>query len=363
MKSRPLAWPLTGLLLLLGAGPLAAVPLWSVEGSGTPGTVLLLGSVHVLRDVDQPLPAVVHHVYRQADRLVMELDPQELHAPAFQASLDRVGIMTPGRTTREMLGAEQWREADQLARAAGLELAPVAALEPWFASLALYSGALAAAGYDPALGVDQQLADWAQRDGKPATGLETLDQQLLLFKTLDDAVQVETLLKTLEDLATVARDAAALTGHWRDGDIEQLAQRLEADFEGYEALRARIVGDRNRAWLPQLEALLQQDGVSLVVVGALHLVGPEGLPSLLESRGLSVSPAMNHGSLERRDAAMAENSDLDHLEIFLAGTAVGAAPAQGHVVPFRARVDTPLGIALGFFIDVPANHAHISFHR
>ena len=363
MKTRRPAWPLIGLLLLLPAGPLAAVPLWSVERSGTPGTVLLLGSVHVLRAADQPLPALVHDVYRQADRLVMELHPEELRGSAFQASLDRVGVMTPGRTTREMLDAEQWRQAGTLARAAGLELAPVAALEPWFAALALYSGALAAAGYDPALGVDQQLADWAQRDGKPATGLETLDQQLLLFKTLDDAVQVETLLKTLEELATVASDAATLTRHWRDGDIEQLAQRLEADFEGYEALRTRIVGDRNRAWLSQLEALLQQDGVSLVVVGALHLVGPEGLPSLLESRGFSVSPVTDHGSAGRGDAAIAEGSDLDHLEIFLAGAAVGAAPAQGHVFPFGARIDAPLGVALGLFIDIPANHAHISFHR
>jgi len=358
MKLQRSAWPLVGLLLWLPAEPLLAVPLWSVERDGMPGTVVLLGSVHVLRAEDQPLPAVVRDVYRQAERLVMELHPDELHATAFQASLDRVGIMTPGRSARELLDAEQWRRAGELAQAAGLELAPVAALEPWFASLALYSGALVAAGYDPALGVDQQLADWARRDGKRTTGLETLDQQLLLFKTLGDAVQVETLLKTLEELPAVASDAAALTRHWREGDVDQLAQRLEADFEGYEALRERIVGERNRAWLPQLETLLQQDGVSLVVVGALHLVGPEGLPSLLESRGFSVSPVAGHG-----DAPVSAASDLDHLEIFLAGAAIGAAPAQGHIVPLGARVDAPLGVARGLFVDVPANHAHISFHR
>ena len=358
MKRRRSAWPLLGLLLWLPAAPLLAVPLWSVECDGMPGTVLLLGSVHVLRAEDQPLPPVVRDVYRQAERLVMELHPDELDAAAFRASLDRVGVMTPGRSTRELMDAEQWRQAGELAQAAGLELEPIAALEPWFASLALYSGALAAAGYDAELGVDQQLADWARRDGKPATGLETLDQQLLLFKTLGDQVQVETLLKTLADLPAVANDAAALTGHWREAELDQLARRLETDFEGYEALRERIVGDRNRAWLPQLETLLLQDGVSLVVVGALHLVGPEGLPSLLESRGFSVSPMAVRG-----EAPVSAASDFDHLEIFLAGAAIGAAPAQRHVVPLGARVDAPLGVARGFFVDVPANHAHISFHR
>jgi uncharacterized protein YbaP (TraB family) len=46
---------------------------------------------------------------------------------------------------------------------------------------------------------------------------------------------------------------------------------------------------RNQRWAGQIEALLDDDRDYLVVVGALHLVGPDGLPNLLRDRGLTVT--------------------------------------------------------------------------
>lgn len=274
----------TLLLLPLIATPLAALPLWSVESADGPGTVLLLGSVHMLRAEDQPLPEGVHAAYRQADRVVLELDPRELEPAAMRAALERVGILSPGRAVADVLSAEEWRHAEALAAEAGLELGVVAALEPWFAAVALHAGALTRAGYDPALGVDYQVADWARRDERPVSGLETIDEQLLLFKELDPDTQRRMLLKTIDELAAAGSDTEDLVARWRAGDITALEERLGTDFHGLEALYERIVTGRNRAWLPGIEALLKQEGTSLVVVGALHLVGPEGLPSLLAER-------------------------------------------------------------------------------
>lgn len=289
MNGRVFGGSVSRLLLLLvalgWAGPLAAVPLWSVQGDSGESEVLLLGSVHLLRAEDQPLPPAVHQAYGRAVRVVLELAPEALSPAAYQRALASVGITTPGRSVADVLSPHEKAEAERLARAAGLDLAPVAGLEPWFAALALYTAALAATGHDPALGVDQQVADWAVRDSLPTDGLETLEQQLLLFKELDLPTQRALLLKTLEELPALGTDAGALIGEWRNGDIEALAARLVEDFLGYEALRDQIVADRNRAWLPQVEALLEAPGTSLVVVGALHLVGPDGLPALLEARG------------------------------------------------------------------------------
>ena len=281
-------WLLLALLLL--AGPAAAVPLWSVESEHGAGEVILLGSVHLLRAADLPLPDAVHVAYERADRLVMELDPRELAPGASQAALQRIGIMSPGGSAAELLSAEEWRLAETLADEAGVDLQSVAALEPWFGAVVLYTSALVAAGYDPSLGVDQQVAGWAVRDAKPVAGLETLDEQLLLFKRLSAPTQREMLLKTLEELVAMEADTATLVAQWREGDLAALARRLETDFRNYEELRASIVVDRNRNWLPAVEALLEAGGTSLVVVGTLHLVGPEGLPALLAARGLRVTP-------------------------------------------------------------------------
>jgi uncharacterized protein len=278
-----LAW------LALSSTPLAAVPLWSVEHAEGQGTVLLLGSVHLLRERDQPLPGAVSEAYADAGRVLLELSPAELLDPAiFDAALARVGIASPGASAVDALGDEAWQRGVALARDVGFDLQAVAALEPWFVSLLLYSSTLMAAGFDPTLGVDQQVAEWALRDDRPAQGLETLDEQLRLFKDLEPALQREILLKTLEELPVLAQEAAELVSQWRRGDVEALAAVLEEDFSGHEQLRERIVAERNRAWLPEIEALTREPGRSLVVVGALHLVGPDGLPALLEARGLRV---------------------------------------------------------------------------
>ncbi len=278
------------LLLLLGlaAGPLAAVPSWRVSAPEAPGEVLLLGSVHLLRPSDQPLPDAIEQAYARADRMLLELHPADLAPDAMQAALARVGVAAPGRTARALLGESAWAETAAQARSAGFSAQALAGLEPWFGAMTLYAAALGAAGYDPALGVDQQLGARALRDGLPVAGLETLDEQLGLFKALDEATQLALLAKTLEELGTAGADTIRLVADWRAGDVKALARRLETDFAGYPALREQIVAQRNHRWVPQIEALLAAQGTGLVVVGALHLVGPEGLPALLRARGLVV---------------------------------------------------------------------------
>ncbi|MEI2420430.1 TraB/GumN family protein, partial [Arthrospira platensis SPKY2] len=108
------------------------------------------------------------------------------------------------------------------------------------------------------------------RDGKPVTGLETFEQQIMIFKGLDPEVQRQLFMKTLEELPRMPADAATLVAEWRAGDDAALAAKLDSEFEGYEALRERLVEARNRAWVDALDALLDAPGTTLVVVGALH---------------------------------------------------------------------------------------------
>jgi len=50
----------------------------------------------------------------------------------------------------------------------------------------------------------------------------------------------------------------------------------------------RLLVNRNRTWFPTLDALLKRTGRAFVVVGAAHLVGPDGLISLLRAKGYTV---------------------------------------------------------------------------
>ncbi len=47
--------------------------------------------------------------------------------------------------------------------------------------------------------------------------------------------------------------------------------------------------DRNRNWLPKIEALFERPKPAFVVVGAAHLVGPDGLISMLKAKGYTLT--------------------------------------------------------------------------
>lgn len=280
------------LAVLLLAGWSAAVaagdgvPLWSVRGQA--GTVQVLGSVHLLKQTDYPLPEAVTRAYEDADALVMELDLDDLDVASVTAGMLELGASGSGPTVRSVLGEADWERARQEASAAGLDLEMIAEAEPWLVALMIHNLALGRAGFDPALGVEQHLAARAMADGKPVEGLETLSDQLGLFDSLEPGIQGQLLEQTLDSLDELAVEAEQLVAAWRSGDLETLEARFAEDFADYPELEHKLVCDRNRAWMPSIEARLSRPGNSLVVVGALHTVGACGLPSLLEDRGYEV---------------------------------------------------------------------------
>ena len=275
-------------LLLLWPAAVAAdgVPLWIVEADA--GAVYILGSVHLLKPSDYPLPGAVGRAYDESDQLIMELDLDDLDVGAVTTEMLALGASGDGPRARDVMGEEAWARAREGALRYGLDLEILGDAEPWLVALMVYNLALAQAGYDASLGVDQHLAQRAIGDGKPIEGLETLAEQLALFDGLDTGVQRQMLEQTLDELGGLADDAEGLVDAWRAGDLAALEAAFAQDFAAYPDLERRIVTDRNRSWLASLEARLALPGTALVVVGALHTVGPEGLPALLEARGYRV---------------------------------------------------------------------------
>jgi len=80
-----------------------------------------------------------------------------------------------------------------------------------------------------------------------------------------------------------------VTAAWRAGDVTALESLLREGSEESPELFKKLTVDRNRRWLPQIEKMLQDSGHDyLVVTGALHMVGGEGLVELLRRRGYRV---------------------------------------------------------------------------
>lgn len=286
---RPVATLVCALLVLAWPAPEARAEeaaIWSVEGRE--GRLLLLGSVHLLRTEDYPLPANVGTAYERADRLVMELDESDLDPLAVQSLLIRYGRLEGGRTLADVMGPRDYGRAQRLAQELGYPLDLLGPVKPWLAAVTIMNLHTIEMGYSPVLGLEQHLAGRARKDGKPIEGLETVEFQLELFDGLPEATQSRLLLQTLEEASLMGAQLATLIAAWRRGDSAELNRELTRSFRDYPEVYRRLVTERNRSWAQRLGELADQAGVTLVVVGALHLVGDDSVVQILSRRGLRV---------------------------------------------------------------------------
>ncbi|HEY5558555.1 MAG TPA: TraB/GumN family protein [Steroidobacteraceae bacterium] len=274
------------LLAVLVLGNAHAEPaMWAVAGAKN--TVYLFGSVHLLPEGGFTIDGALAEAYHGAEQVCFEVDSSQLdEATTTTITLARA-IDPEGRNLFELLGSA----ADRVragAAAAGIDIAPFAPFEPWFAGLAISVMALQEHGYDVEHGVEQIIEASADQDGKARCGLETLDDQLGMLDGMPAELQQELLLQSLDEAGQVDEVIKPMLAAWRAGDERALVRSLEEDFEGYPELAEQLIYARNERWAGLVDDMLDETGDILLVVGALHLVGERGLPALLRERGFEV---------------------------------------------------------------------------
>jgi uncharacterized protein YbaP (TraB family) len=280
---------LAAALLPPAAGARGPGVLWTVEGRHN--TVYLLGSVHLLRAADGPLPQAAEAAYADAERIVMEVDlddPSVADPVAMLGEMQRSALLPAGQSLRSVLGPD-YAAISRQAGEAGLELAPLDGFAPWFVATMLLQLELAERGFRPELGIEQRIAARAARDDKPIEGLETPGEQFAMLGGLPLSEQKRFLQMTLEDAGSHDEQLEQLLAAWRTGDTAALARLLGDAYADFPELYRPLTEDRNRAWVEELDGLLDDRDDYLVVVGALHLVGRNSVVDLLRRRGYTVT--------------------------------------------------------------------------
>ena len=286
-RARRLAAILFLLLAASVATPSAAEPaIWELQGRG--GSVLLLGSIHMMRESDYPLPDNVTAAYGRSDKIIMELDMDDLDPIVAQSLITSIGMLDDGRSLRDVMGARDYERASRKLSTMGLELDMLAALKPWFVSITVMNLQMMSAGFLPQYGLEQFVTGLARRDGKPIEGLETMEYQLGVFDGLSEKTQTRMLLQTLDEAAELDSQLEVLTKAWRDGDQKRMARELAGSFDPYPDVYRDLVVTRNREWVDRLIEVADTGPDTLVVVGALHLVGRDSVVELLIDRGRRV---------------------------------------------------------------------------
>ena len=100
----------------------------------------------------------------------------------------------------------------------------------------------------------------------------------------------EDLLKsTLQDMKTLKSELNELLKAWETGDGAKLEKLLNDSMKDSPPIYKRMVTDRNRNWLPKIESLARGNKNAIVIVGAAHLVGKDGVVEMLKAKGWKVT--------------------------------------------------------------------------
>jgi uncharacterized protein YbaP (TraB family) len=96
------------------------------------------------------------------------------------------------------------------------------------------------------------------------------------------------LAQTLKELETETATVGTLGDAWKTGNVAALEKIALADLKSDPLMYQRLLVERNRNWMPKIEALFARRGRALVVVGAAHLIGSDGLLAMLKAKGYTV---------------------------------------------------------------------------
>ena len=154
-------------------------------------------------------------------------------------------------------------------------------------TLTLVAAEMKRAGFDAELGVDRHFFEKSTRLGKKFRTLETLAEQLDVFASFPPALQEAMLRDTLRSLDSEIGQMKTVADVWRSGDAAGLERVVLAPMLKEPALYDAMIVKRNRNWIPKIEECLA-DGHCFVVVGAAHLLGPDGLIAALKQKGYAV---------------------------------------------------------------------------
>jgi len=257
--------------------------LWKVAGDKN--TVYILGSIHLLKRDRAVLKPIIQEVFTDSKRLVLEIDLLKEGPEKFQQLLMQKGIDGDGKQLQQQLSPETYKLAAERADDLGIELKLLAPFKPWVVALTMVVMQLQKWGYDPNLGIDHQLARRAKQASKPVAGLETAEFQIDIFSRLTAPEQDMFLRQSLLEMDQLEKSVDDVVAVWENGDIARGEQLFLQSMLAYPELKAKVLDERNRSWIGQIERFLKEDEDILVVVGAAHLVGKEGVIELLKARG------------------------------------------------------------------------------
>ncbi len=276
---------LCGVIVVLFSSTLAAEQalLWKVQ-SPRGAVSFLFGTIHSDDPRVLDLPKPISLAFDKAKTVVLEMDLGEVS----QGGMSQAIMLPQGKRLAALIPASLYRDTLKAMATLGYPEEVTDRLTPWAIQMTLSMP-------PPITGMflDAQLYEQARAANKRVVGLETMEEQLSIFRDLSMADQVALLQQAVTEHPKLAEQMEKLLSTWLTRDLDAMAamsqenlQELPASLQ--ESFGRNILERRNHRMAERSLPLLREGG-AFVAVGTLHLIGDEGLVALLRQQGMKVT--------------------------------------------------------------------------
>ena len=273
----------TSLLFTLG---IQAASVWKV--SNEQHSLYIGGTIHVLTPKDYPLAKEYDLAYKAADKVVFETDMQTASSPEFAQKMMSQMMYNDGTTINKVLKPDTYKALAVHLSSRQIPMQTLASHKPGMLAISLTFIELKAMGYTSE-GVDMFFANMAKADGKQQGWLETPDEQLAFIANLGGDDPNAIIEYTLKDIKKMPEMFPKLHSTWLAGDMQGMADVGITPFKvDYPAIYQDLLVTRNNNWLPQIVNMLNDAPIEFILVGALHLSGPESVLTKLKAKGYKI---------------------------------------------------------------------------
>lgn len=261
----------------------ASACVWKVTGPNNQ-VAYLAGSFHSLRKSDYPLPGAYTTAFNASQRLAYEIRPRDMDRSS--TAIDRAGSYPKGDNLKNHVDPRTYAYLKKFFGLLGVSEEKFSRYRPWYLSMALESPSSHGMSFE--LGVERFLQKKAEAASKPIEGLESASEHAEVFSGLSEKGSEALLLITFIPAEKGTPTFNQTMSAWRRGDSEFLARTTRAGYNDFPAMANRLLDQRNYRWIPKIEGYLTSGRTYMVVAGAAHMGGSNGVVALLRGKGYKV---------------------------------------------------------------------------
>ena len=248
----------------------------------------IVGTMHIDDPRVMGLMDRIEPLIDQVGIVAIELIPDALTMVAVGAAT----MLPADQSLRAIIGEASFEALLAVAHERGLAAPVLDRLKPWAVAVML---GLPEEASGRSLDTDIYLAGLARQ--RRLVGLETAAEQIAVFDELPlarQAMMLEEVIKNADELPQQLED---LTRAFLDGDLDRIEGVAREQYFGMPEdmvawFEKALIEDRNVRMLARSLELFRQRP-TLVAVGALHLVGSDGLVAAMRREGFVVEAVGN----------------------------------------------------------------------